>query len=65
MVAPPNDEDKRAAVARLKLGGVLLVGVSAGLIAVSGDGSPVEIGVAVVVGLAVGAALLLYLSAVM
>lgn len=46
---------------RLRLGVIALVGASAGLITVSGGGSLLEVGVAVVVGLAVGTALFAYL----
>lgn len=46
---------------RLKAVIVALVGASAGLVALSGGGSPVQIAVAVVAGLLVGAALLAYL----
>jgi len=62
MVGPSRDEDpNRAGRTQLKIGIVLLVGVSAGLVALSGGGTPVEIGIAVAGGLAVGAALLAYL----
>lgn len=61
MVGPPSDDEKREAMARLKIALVVLVGASAGLITLSGGGSVLEIGVAVVAGLAVGAALIAYL----
>ena len=61
MVRPPSPEEKRGAMNRLKAAIVALVGVSAGLITLSGGGSPVQVGVAVVAGLAVGAVLLAYL----
>ena len=62
MVGPPSDEEKREAMNRLKFGIVALVGVSAGLIAVQGGGSVLEVGVAAVAGLAVGAILFAYLA---
>jgi len=62
MVGPSRDEDpNRAGRTQLKVGIVLLVGVSAGLVALSGGATPAEIGIAVAGGLAVGAALLAYL----
>ena len=61
MVRPTSDEDRRDAMNQLKIGIVLLVGASAGLIAFFGDGSLFEIAVAVGAGLVVGVALLAYL----
>ena len=61
MVRPPSDDEKRAAMLRLRLAVIALVGVSAGLITVSGGGSLLEVGLAVIVGLAVGTALFAYL----
>ena len=61
MVRPTTDEEKAESMNRLKAGIVVLVGVSAGLITLSGGGSLVQIGVAVLAGLVVGAALLAYL----
>ncbi|NHN59510.1 MULTISPECIES: hypothetical protein [Halorussus] len=61
MVGPPSREEKRDAMNRLKAGIVLLVGASAGLITLSGGGSLLQIGLAVVAGLVVGAVLLAYL----
>ncbi len=46
---------------RLKAAVVALVGASAGLVTLSGGGSPAQIAAAVVAGLAVGAVLLAYL----
>ncbi|NEU56133.1 hypothetical protein [Halorussus sp. MSC15.2] len=60
MVSPTSEEEKREAMARLKATIVVLVGASAGLITLSGGGSLVQIGVAVVVGSVVGTALLAY-----
>lgn len=64
MVGPQSDDEKRAGMMRLRLGVVALVGASAGLITVSGGGSLLEVGVAVVVGLAVGALLFAYLVSI-
>ncbi len=62
MVGPPSDDDPhRSGRRQLKASIVVLVGVSAGLIVVSSGGSLLEVGAAVVAGLAVGAALLAYL----
>ena len=61
MVGPASEEEKRDAMKRLRFGVVALVGVSAGLITVQGGGSPFEVAVAVVAGLAVGAVLFAYL----
>ncbi len=46
---------------RLKAAIVVLVGASAGLITLSGGGSLLQVGVAIVAGLVVGAVLLAYL----
>lgn len=62
MVGPPSNEDQRTAMNRLKLAIVLLVGVSAGLITFQGGGSLVQVAIAVVVGLGIGAVLLVYLT---
>ena len=61
MVGPPSHEEKRGAMARLKLGIVVIVGLSAGLITLSGGGSVAEVAVAVIAGLLLGAGLLGYL----
>ncbi|WP_306052417.1 hypothetical protein [Natronococcus wangiae] len=47
---------------RLAIAFVLLVGLSGGLIAIQGDASPTEIGLAVFGGLVAGGGLLWYLS---
>ncbi|MFC4447999.1 hypothetical protein [Halorussus aquaticus] len=60
MVGPTSEEEKREAMTRFKATIVVLVGASAGLITLSGGGSLVQIGVAVVAGSVVGAALLAY-----
>ncbi|WP_435175219.1 hypothetical protein [Halorussus sp. AFM4] len=61
MVGPPSREEKREAMNRLKAAIVVLVGASAGLITLSGGGSLLQVGVAIVAGLVVGAVLLAYL----
>ena len=61
MVGPPSEAERRSSMNRLKAAIVVLVGASAGLVTLSGGGSPVQIAVAVVAGLLVGAALLAYL----
>ncbi len=61
MVGPLSDDEKRAGMLRLRLSVIALVGASAGLITMSGGGSLLEVGVAVVVGLVVGAVLFAYL----
>jgi hypothetical protein len=64
MVGPPSEEEKRGAMSRLKLGIVVVVGLSAGLITVSGGGSAVQVAVAVVAGLVLGIGLLGYLVSI-
>ncbi|WP_135824317.1 hypothetical protein [Halorussus ruber] len=61
MVGPPSAEEKRDSMNRLKVGIVVIVGLSAGLITMSGGGSMMEVAIAVVAGSLVGAALLGYL----
>lgn len=61
MVGPPSDEEKQGSMNRLKTSIVVIVGLSAGLITVSGGGSMVQVAIAVVAGLVIGAALLGYL----
>ncbi len=61
MVRPTSDDEKRDAMNQLKIGIVLLVGVSAGLTAFFGGGSLLEIAVALGAGLIVGVVLLAYL----
>ncbi|UPV74735.1 hypothetical protein M0R89_01370 [Halorussus limi] len=61
MVGPASQEDKREAMNRLKVAIVLLVGVSAGLVAFSSGGSLLHVAVAVGAGLVLGVALLAYL----
>jgi hypothetical protein len=63
MVGPSlTDEERHAANGRLRFGFVLLVGVSAGLVALQVDPTPAQIVGAVVAGLVVGWALLYWLT---
>lgn len=62
MVGPSlSDEERTLANTRLKLGFVLLVAASAGLVALQAGGSPFQLGVAVGAGLGIGLALLGFL----
>ncbi|WP_254837606.1 hypothetical protein [Natronomonas marina] len=61
MTGPISDEDRERTMTRLKVGVVLLVGLSAGLITSQGDASLVVVLGAVAAGLLVGAALVWYL----
>jgi hypothetical protein len=65
MVGPPSGEEKRGGMNRLKIGIVVVVGLSAGLITVSGGGSAVQVAIAVLAGLVIGAGLLKYLVSIM
>ena len=61
MVDPISDADRARALRWAKIGLVLLVGISTGLISVQGD-APFEVVVgSIVAGLVVGAALVWYL----
>ncbi|MFH5799235.1 hypothetical protein [Haladaptatus sp. CMAA 1911] len=62
MVGPISQEERSAAMTRLKIGVVLLVGASGGLIALHGGGGPVVLVAAVVGGLIVGTLLTWYLT---
>jgi lysozyme family protein len=55
-------EERSVASLRLKLGFVLLVSLSAGLVALQARGSAVQIAVALAAGLAIGGALLWFLQ---
>ena len=57
MVDPISSAERSSFARRVKVAFVLVVGVSAGMIALRGDASPVVLGGAVVVGLLVGAVL--------
>jgi len=61
MTGPVSDEERERTMTRLKVGTVLLVGLSAGLITSQGNASPVVIAAAVLSGLLVGAALVRFL----
>lgn len=65
MVGPSlSEEDKEASRTRLKAGFVLLVGGSAGMIAVQGNASLPSILAVVAAGIVLGLALVYYLSAI-
>jgi hypothetical protein len=62
MVGPSiTDDERQLANRRLQLGFVVLVGVSAGLVALQAGASTLQIGIATVVGFGLGGALLLWL----
>ncbi|MGM0592045.1 MAG: hypothetical protein ACQETI_10545 [Halobacteriota archaeon] len=65
MVGPSLDEDeRRLANTRLKAGFVVLVGGSAGLIAIQGGATLVDVAVVTLAGLVIGLLLMLFLSRV-
>ncbi|ELZ66820.1 hypothetical protein C5B91_11395 [Haloferax sp. Atlit-10N] len=57
-----SDEETRLANNRIKIGFVLLVGVSAGLVAVQAGATLVQSAIALLAGLAVGGVLTWYLG---
>ena len=62
MVGPSiTDEERRSANTRLKVGFVLLVGASGGLVALQTEGSPVQLALGFLGGLLVGSLLLWFL----
>ncbi|WP_318569225.1 hypothetical protein [Salinigranum marinum] len=62
MVGPSiTDDERRLANRRLQLGFVVLVGVSAGLVALQAGASTLQVGIAAVAGFGLGGALLLWL----
>ena len=61
MTGPISEEDRKRTMGRLKIGSVLLVGVSSGLITSQGDASLRMVVAAVVAGLALGVVLVRYL----
>ncbi|MFB6155056.1 MAG: hypothetical protein ABEJ22_04110 [Haloferacaceae archaeon] len=62
MVGPSmTDEERRDANTRLKVGFVLLVGLSGGLVALQAEGTPAQLALGVGGGLLVGLALLWFL----
>jgi hypothetical protein len=65
MVGPSlSDDDRRVASKRLRLGFVALVGCSGGLVALAAGATPTASLAAVLVGLLVGGALVVYLRRV-
>lgn len=65
MVGPSlSEEEQRERRRRLKTGFVVLVGVSAGMIAFQGGADPASILAVTVAGLLLGVALVYYLSAI-
>ena len=60
MVGPVSREERLAASRRFKIGFVLLVGVSAGLITAQGNPTLPVVALAVLVGLVVGVLLVLF-----
>jgi hypothetical protein len=65
MVGPMSDEERTAAMTRLKAGVVGLVGASGALVALHGGAEPMGIAAALVGGLVVGAGLTWYISRIM
>ncbi|MES3518314.1 MAG: hypothetical protein PPP58_11700 [Natronomonas sp.] len=61
MVGPVGDEDRKRTTRWIKIGFVLLVGASAGLITTQGDPSPLVFVAAVCAGLLLGVVLVWYL----
>ncbi|WP_433623899.1 hypothetical protein [Halomicrococcus sp. NG-SE-24] len=62
MVGPISEEERTAAMMRLKVGIVSLVAVSSALVAFHGGAGPLGIVAALVFGLVVGAALTWYIG---
>ena len=62
MVGPPSREERASEMVRLKIGVVLLVGVSGGLIALHGGADILGMAVATLGALVVGALLTWYLT---
>lgn len=61
MVGPMSDEERRAGSQRLYTGFVVLVGASAGLMALSGGATLTQAGLVTGAGLALGAGLIRWL----
>ncbi|KYH26657.1 hypothetical protein HAPAU_17570 [Halalkalicoccus paucihalophilus] len=61
MVGPMSDEERRAGYQRLYTGFVVLVGLSAGLMALSGGATLAQAALVTGVGLALGGALIWWL----
>lgn len=62
MVGPISEEERTAAMTRLKVGIVGLVAASGALVALHGGAGPLGIAAALVLGLVVGAALTWYIG---
>lgn len=54
MVGPVGRDDRSSLVRRLKIGFVVVIGASAGLIAIHGDAEALEVGAVTAVGLLFG-----------
>lgn len=65
MVGPMSDEERRIGSQRLYTGFVVLVGVSAGVMALSGGATLVQAAAVAGAGLALGAALLWWLLSIL
>jgi hypothetical protein len=61
MVGPMSDDERRAGSQRLYAAFVVLVGASAGLMALSGGATPLEVLIVVLAGLVIGLLLVWYL----
>lgn len=61
MVGPMSDEERRAGSQRLHTGFVVLVGASAGIMALSGGATLAQAGIVTGAGLALGGALIWWL----
>ncbi|MEM4780013.1 MAG: hypothetical protein QXG03_00380 [Halalkalicoccus sp.] len=61
MVGPMTEEERRAGSQRLAVGFIALVGVSAGIMALSGGATPVQAAAVTGAGLALGGALIWWL----
>lgn len=60
MVGPLSEDDRRTGTRRLQAAFVLLVGVSAGLISLQADPTPLQLAAAVLGGLVLGIVLVVY-----
>lgn len=62
MAGPISSEERRLASRRLGIGFVSFVGISAALVAIYSGGTPLEVGLVGLAGLAAGGAILLALG---
>ncbi|MDX1744613.1 MAG: hypothetical protein R3324_01635 [Halobacteriales archaeon] len=62
MVGPISDEGRRRGYRTVKMGFVVLVGLSSGLVSLTGDPSLPELGLVVLAGMVVGVILLFVLG---